>query len=144
LQAIRLARWAGIRTLREPLVLILHIGYGFLPLGFAFAALASALLVPVTAAIHAWTVGAFGTMTLAVMTRATLGHTGHALAASPATRLIYVAVVLAAVARIWAALQPTWMEILLHVAALAWASAFLGFAMVYGPMLCRERVREAR
>jgi uncharacterized protein involved in response to NO len=144
LQAVRLLRWAGIRTWREPLVVILHIGYGFVPLGFVFAALASSGLLPATAGIHAWTVGAFGTMTLAVMTRATLGHTGHALTALPATRLIYAAVLVAAVTRIWAALQPAWTEALLHMAALAWASAFLGFAVVYGPILCRPRMRKAR
>jgi uncharacterized protein involved in response to NO len=144
LQANRLLRWQGIRTWREPLVLVLHIGYGFVPLGFAFAALASAGLAPATAGFHAWTVGAFGIMTLAVMTRATLGHTGHVLKASPATRLIYAAVVLAAVTRIWAAFQPAWAQALLHVAAFAWAGAFLGFGIIYGPMLCRERVREAR
>jgi uncharacterized protein involved in response to NO len=143
LQAVRLLRWAGIRTFREPLVLILHIGYAFVPLGFAFAALAAADVVPATAGIHAWTAGAFGVMTLAVMTRATLGHTGRSLIASPATRLIYAAAVLAAVTRIWAALQPAWTEVLLHVAGFMWVAAFFGFAIVYGPMLCRERVREA-
>jgi uncharacterized protein involved in response to NO len=144
LQAVRLLRWAGTRTLREPLVLILHIGYSFVPLGLAFAALASAAIVPVTAAMHAWTVGAFGTMTLAVMTRATLGHTGRPMTASTSTQLIYAAVVVAAVTRIWAALQPAWLVVLLHFAALAWAGAFLGFGIVYGPMLCRPRIREAR
>ena len=144
LQAVRLLRWAGIRAMREPLVLILHIGYGFVPLGFALAALASAGVVPATTAIHAWTVGAFGTMTLAVMTRATLGHTGRSLSASPATQLIYAAVLLAAAARIWAALQPASMEVLLHVAAFAWAAAFLGFGIIYGPMLCQQRIREAQ
>jgi uncharacterized protein involved in response to NO len=141
LQAIRLLRWAGIRTWREPLVLVLHIGYAFVPVGFAFVSLTSAGIVPATAGIHAWTVGAFGMMTMAVMTRATLGHTGRTLTASAETRLIYAAVLLAAVTRIWVALQPAWTEVLLHVAALAWASAFLGFVIVYGPMLCRERLR---
>jgi uncharacterized protein involved in response to NO len=139
LQAIRLVRWAGIRTAREPLLLVLHVGYGFVPLGFAFAALAAAGVVPATAGIHAWTVGAFGIMTLAVMTRATLGHTGRALTASWSTRLIYVAVAVAALARISAALEPAWSLPLLHVAAAAWAGAFFGFVIVYGPMLCRER-----
>jgi uncharacterized protein involved in response to NO len=139
LHAIRLSRWAGMRTWREPLVLILHVGYTFVPLGFALLALASAAIVSASAGIHAWTAGAFGTMTLAVMTRATLGHTGRALTASSATRLIYIAVLVAAITRIWLALQPAWTEMLLHVAAFAWAAAFLGFAVVYGPMLCQER-----
>jgi uncharacterized protein involved in response to NO len=139
LQAARLLRWAGDRTLREPLLAVLHVGFAFVPAGYALLALAAAGAVPATAGIHAWTAGAFGVMTIAVMTRATLGHTGHALIASPATRVIYAAAVLAAVLRIWAALAPGWSEILLHLAALAWAAAFLGMALVYGPMVCRER-----
>jgi uncharacterized protein involved in response to NO len=139
LQAARLLRWAGDRTLREPLLAVLHAGFAFVPAGFALLALAAVGSVPATAGIHAWTAGAFGVMTLAVMTRATLGHTGHALIASPATRLIYAAAVLAAAFRIWAAFQPGASEILLHLAAAAWAAAFLGMALVYGPIMCLER-----
>jgi uncharacterized protein involved in response to NO len=109
------------------------------PLGFALLALAAVGGIPATAGIHAWTVGAFGVMTLAVMTRATLGHTGHDLTASAATQLIYAGAVVAALARIWAALQPAWSMLLLHVAAIAWVAAFAGMALVYGPMLCRRR-----
>lgn len=139
LQTARLLRWAGERTLREPLLAILHAGFAFVPLGFALLAMAAAGVVPATAGIHAWTAGAFGVMTLAVMTRATLGHTGHALTASPSTQAIYAAAVLAAIFRICAALRPEWSEILLHLAAIAWGAAFLGMAFVYGPMLCRAR-----
>jgi uncharacterized protein involved in response to NO len=78
-------------------------------------------------------------MTLAVMTRASLGHTGHDLTASAATRLIYVLIVIAACARIGAALVTPWSVPLLELAAFAWAGAFLGFAIVYGPLLCRRR-----
>jgi uncharacterized protein involved in response to NO len=139
LQAARLLRWAGERTLREPLLTVLHVGFAFVPLGYALLALAAAGSIPATAGIHAWTAGAFGVMTLAVMTRATLGHTGHELTASRATQFIYAAAILAAVSRICAALQPAWSEPLLHVAAVAWATAFLGMAAVYGPMLWRKR-----
>lgn len=139
LQAARLLRWAGDRTFREPLLTVLHVGFAFVPLGYALLALAAAGIIPATAGIHAWTAGAFGIMTLAVMTRATLGHTGHELTASPATQFIYAAAILAAVSRIWAALQPGWSEPLLHLAAFAWGVAFLGMALVYGPMLCRRR-----
>ena len=91
LQCARLARWAGDRTTRERLVLILHLGYAFIPIGFLLPALAALDLVPAAAGIHAWAGGAVGTMTLAVMTRASLGHTGHALVASRATQAIYAA-----------------------------------------------------
>jgi uncharacterized protein involved in response to NO len=140
LQAARLLRWAGDRTLREPLLAVLHVGFAFVPVGYALLALAAAGVIPATAGIHAWTAGAFGIMTLAVMTRATLGHTGHELTASAATQFIYAAAILAAVSRIWAGLQPERSELLLHLAAFAWVVAFLGMALVYGPKLCRRRI----
>jgi uncharacterized protein involved in response to NO len=138
LQVARLARWAGDRTAGEPLVLILHVGYAFVPIGFLALAAAAFNLIPASAGIHAWTAGAIGTMTLAVMTRASLGHTGHDLAASAVTQLIYALVVAAALARIGLALAPAWSGPLLELAALAWAGAFLGFAIGYGPLLWRR------
>ena len=137
LQAIRLARWAGDRTLSDRLVLALHVGYGFIPLGLFLIGLASMRpdLISPSAGVHAWMVGAVGTMTMAVMTRATLGHTGRPLAASRATEALYALVVIAALARV--ASSFAYPELLLHVAAFAWFGAFGGFALVYGPMLLR-------
>jgi uncharacterized protein involved in response to NO len=139
LQATRLARWAGERTIRDRLVLVLHLGYAFVPLGFLLAGAAAFDLVVPAAGIHALA-GAIGIMTLAVMTRASLGHTGHPLAASFATQAIYAAVIVAALARICAALHPAWSVALLHVAAFAWAAAFIGFSAMFGPLLVAERV----
>ena len=145
LQAARLARWAGDRTFRDRLVLILHVGYGFVPLGFLLSSAAALDLVAPGAAVHAWTVGAAGTMMLAVMTRASLGHTGHPLAASVATQAIYAAVVVAALARICASLAPAWSEPLLEFTVLAWCAAFFGFAVSFGPLLVgKNRAATAR
>lgn len=141
LHLVRLARWAGDRTLRERLLTILHVGYAFLPLGFLLQALAVAGLLPPSAGIHAWMGGAAGTMTLAVMTRASLGHTGQALTASPATQAIYAAIIVAALARICAVVSPAHGDALLHVAAFAWGAAFLGFAVAFGPLLAGSRRR---
>jgi uncharacterized protein involved in response to NO len=74
-------------------------------------------------------------MTLAVMTRASLGHTGQALRAGKGTLVIYGAVLLAALARIAAALAPQWSFVLLHVAGFAWSVGFLGFIIAYGRAL---------
>jgi uncharacterized protein involved in response to NO len=139
LQVFRLGRWAGDRTVRDPLVLILHVAYAFVPLGFVLVSLASFGMIPRSAGMHAWMTGAVGTMTLAVMTRASLGHTGHELAAKVGTRIIYAAVVLAALARVSASLYPLWAIPLIHVATLAWIVAFGGFAILYGPILFRAR-----
>jgi len=137
LHIARLARWAGDRTFGDRLVLALHVGYSFVPLGFLLTAMSSLRpdLLPASAGAHAWTVGAVGMMTLAVMTRATLGHTGRMLAASRGTEAIYACVIIAAIARVGASLGHT--ELLLHVAGLAWIAAFLGFVVLYGPMLAR-------
>ena len=141
LHLVRLSRWAGERTFRERLLLVLHVGYFFVPLGFVFNAAAAFGLVLPSAGIHAWMVGGAGIMTLAVMTRATLGHTGQPLTASYATQGIYLAIVIAAIARTCAALHPQQSEILLHIAAFAWVIAFLGYALVFGPLLLGLRGR---
>ncbi|MCC6777898.1 MAG: NnrS family protein [Hyphomicrobiales bacterium] len=135
LHLVRLARWAGDRTLADRLVLVLHVAYAFVPLGFLL--LGAAMLWPQaiaeSAGIHAWTAGAAGMMTLAVMTRASLGHTGRPLIATPATQAIYLCGFLAVCLRLLAALGG-WPS-LLHVAGLAWVATFLGYAAVYGPLL---------
>jgi uncharacterized protein involved in response to NO len=139
LNIARLARWAGDRTWSDRLVLILHVGYAFVPLGFLLASAGALDVVVTSAGVHAWTVGAAGTMTLAVMSRASLGHTGNALTASAMTQAIYAAVVIAALARICASLEPGWSNALLHVTVLAWCVAFFGFALSFGPMLWGSR-----
>jgi uncharacterized protein involved in response to NO len=86
----------------EPLLLVLHLGYAFVPLGSLLGAMSmlEPALLTGTAALHAWTVGAVGLMTLGVMSRSTRGHTGHVLTASPITVSSYVAIIVAALLRI--------------------------------------------
>ncbi|KAB2917410.1 MAG: NnrS family protein [Hyphomicrobiaceae bacterium] len=141
LHLVRQARWAPHRTLREPLVAILHAAYFFVPLGYILtgAAELSHGHIAASAGIHAWTTGAIGTMTLAVMTRASLGHTGRPLAATRTTIAIYGAVLLAALLRIASALAPHLTLLLLPAAGIAWIVAFAAFAAAYGPMLLRRR-----
>lgn len=139
LHVVRLARWAGYRTVSDRLVLILHVAYAFVPVGFFLTALSAVDLVAPGAGIHAWTGGAIGSMTIAVMTRASLGHTGQALSASIATQVVYASIVVAALARVCAALDPTYSIPLLMIAGVAWAGAFLGFALAYAPLLCSAR-----
>ena len=118
-------------------MLVLHAGFFFAALGFLFAAAHAfrADSIPSAVGVHVWAVGAIGTMTLAMMTRATLGHTGRELIASNATQVIYLAVVAAMLARVTMEFLPTLMLPLMYAAAIAWISAFVGFIIVYGPML---------
>lgn len=136
----RLARWSGHRTTAEPLVLVLHTAFSFVPIGFGLVALSvfSPSLMAGSGAVHAWTVGAIGLMTLAVMTRASLGHTGQPLMASPKTTALYCAVAIAALTRIGVAFG-FWTDTLLGISATAWVLGFGGFVVAYGPALTRAR-----
>jgi uncharacterized protein involved in response to NO len=142
LHVVRLGRWAGDRTLADRLVLVLHIAYAFVPLGFFVIAgvIFWPQWVPLSAGIHVWTVGAIGTMTLAMMTRVSLGHTGQKLAAGAVTQAIYVAILVAVLARIAAAFPTGSASGLLHLAGAAWIIAFWAFAVSYGPALSRPRL----
>jgi uncharacterized protein involved in response to NO len=140
LQAVRLWRWVGWRTAGEKLVLVLHVAYLFVPVGFLLLAGVILGVLPLlpSAALHAWTVGAIGTMTLAVMTRASLGHTGRPLHATRAIQVIYLGAFVATVARIAMGMGRAEF-IFLHQAAVGWLVAFAGFALVYFPILTRPR-----
>ncbi len=142
-QAVRLARWGGLRTLRDPLVSILHIGYAWIPIGLLLLGLGAAGLVPQSAAVHALTAGAMATMILAVMTRATLGHTGRELRASGATIAVYVLVTVGAVLRVAAPLGYAEYTLAMQLSALVWGGALLMFLLFYGPILFRPRLGEA-
>ncbi len=138
LHTLRLARWKGWRTGAEPLVLVLHAGYAWVPVALLLMGLSALLpaIVPASAALHALTAGAMGTMTLAVMTRASLGHTGRARTADGWTSLIYLLVIAGAVVRTFAPiLLGTLQYPALGIAAALWSGAFALFAIRYGSML---------
>ena len=145
MQLVRLTRWGGLRAIRDPLVFILHVGYFWVPVGLLL--LGASLLgaaIPGSAAIHALTAGAMGTMILAVMTRATLGHTGRELRASGPTTAIYVLITAGALLRVAAPLQLLDYMQGMRISALAWGGAFLGFVIFYGPILFAPRPDEQR
>lgn len=137
----RLSRWAGDRTLREPLLLVLHAAYLFLPMGALTMAATIILPARVAPAVaqHLWMAGAIGMTTLAVMTRATLGHTGQPLVADRRTTLLYISLALAVAARVIAGLWPNAAPILLDFSGLAWVLAFGGFVVIYGPLLMQPK-----
>jgi uncharacterized protein involved in response to NO len=139
LQLVRLWRWRGLATLEEPLLLVLHLAYLFIPLGLLGAVLETAGWLSNASILHIFTVGVIGAMTLAVMTRATRGHTGRKLAASTVTSLSYLALLLAAVLRPFAELLPTHYHLLLEAAGACWIVAFALFVCEYGVMLVRPR-----
>lgn len=137
LHAWRMVGWRSLETRRAPILWVLHLGYAWLVAGLALkaAALLGGLL-PETAAIHALTAGAVGTMTVAVMSRAALGHSGRPLVASRMTVAAYGLVTLAAVLRVAAgALVGPHYATLVGAAGVAWILGFAAFLFAYGPLL---------
>lgn len=140
LHLARLLRWQGHRTLNEPLVWVLHVAYTFIPFGAFALGLDQLAGSPGTAgAQHLWMAGAVGAMTLAVMTRATLGHTGQKLTADRITVVVYMCLFGAALARLWASLWPE----MSYVSGILWLMAFAGFVVAYGPALLWSRPEKA-
>src|SRR5690606_37143543 len=136
----RLMRWRGLATVREPILFVLHVGYGWLAVGLALLGLSAlAPAIPQTAALHGLTAGAIGTMTLAVMTRASLGHTGRAIVADRSVVAMYVMVSAGAALRVAAPFTDDWYTMTLAAGGALWSAAFLLFAVRYAPVLWRRR-----
>lgn len=139
LHLARMLRWRGWETAGEKLVLVLHLGYGFVPLGFTALAAAQMGWFEPTAALHLMTVGAIGVMTLAIMTRATRGHTGLPLTASRITVASYAALIGAALIRPLAGIWPDAAIELLSLTGFCWMLAFALYVIEYGPVLLTRR-----
>ncbi len=141
LHLARLFRWRGWKTVAEPLVAILHIAYGWLVL--AFLALGAAIvrpdLITPSLALHVLTAGAIGQLTMAVMTRASLGHCGRALEASLGTIAIYALIFIGAALRLIGPVTPLDYSLVMTVSGAVWISGFALFAILYGPMLFTPR-----
>ncbi|HWG29595.1 MAG TPA: NnrS family protein, partial [Steroidobacteraceae bacterium] len=142
IHACRLAQWRGLRTLRAPIVWVLHAGYLWLAIGFALKAIALLTGLPFAAFyLHAFTIGAATTMIMAVMTRASLGHTGRPLVVARPTACAYGLLTAATAVRVFG---PAWLPLLYSsvvlLAATLWTAAFVLFLAVYAPILFSPRV----
>lgn len=142
LACARAIHWATRHTLRVPLLWILHVGYLWLPIGLLLRAL-PALGVPLwgSLATHALTAGAIGALTLGMMARVALGHSGRTLAASPAMAWAFLAITLSAVVRVFVPLLALrWHASALIVAGALWTLAFSLYLVVYMPILTSPRI----
>jgi uncharacterized protein involved in response to NO len=137
---LRLLRWRGASTRAEPLLFVLHLGYAWVAFGLLLMGANGIFsFMDSTATLHALTAGAIGTMTLAVMTRATRGHTGRPLVADRGTVAIYVAITLAALLRVLAPFTGDYYFVALATAAAMWSTAYGLFAFLYFAMLTGPR-----
>jgi uncharacterized protein involved in response to NO len=141
LLALRMRYWATAKTFEQPILWVLHLAHAWLAVGFACRGLAGLTdVMPVSTALHALTIGAIGTMVLAVMTRASLGHTGRPLVVHRSITAAYVLVSLAAIVRIAAPLAGAEdYGNLVITAGLLWVAAFAIFSVVYWPILTGPR-----
>lgn len=137
---LRLLRWRGARVRVEPLLFVLHLGYAWVAFGLLLMGANGIFsFMDSTATLHALTAGAIGTMTLAVMTRATRGHTGRPLVADRGTAAIYAAITLAALLRVLAPFTGDYYFVALALAAAMWSLAYGLFALLYFGMLTGPR-----
>ncbi|WP_150048780.1 MULTISPECIES: NnrS family protein [Methylomonas] len=138
---LRVADWYDRRIWYVPLLWVLYIGYAWVIVGFGLMALSAFSWVPSVLALHAFTVGGIGILTLGMMARVALGHTGRALKASNVIALAFVVINLAALFRVLLpALFPAWYPGFLVASAYCWLAAFSLFAVHYGPILSAPRV----
>jgi uncharacterized protein involved in response to NO len=141
-QIFRLSQWQGWRTLRIPLLWVLHLGYAWLALGLLLKGTWLLFSVPLAQNwIHALTIGAFSTMILAVMSRASLGHSGRPLVAPKPVALAYGLLSAAAAVRVFCpVLVPDHSDIAIIVAGLLWIGTFTLFLWVYAPIFVTPRL----
>jgi len=137
----RLAGWYTPRYWRVPLLWVLHLGYGWIILGFYLKAGTALGLVPPQFTIHAFTVGGIGVLTLGMMARVSLGHTGRPLKVGAAMTTAFVLINLAAVGRgLLPPFFPQFFSQLIVASGAFWIAAFTIFIIVYTPILIQPRV----
>jgi uncharacterized protein involved in response to NO len=138
---VRVSGWYVQRIWYVPLLWVLYLGYGWIMLGFVFVALSSLSLVPPSLAIHAFTVGGIGMLTLGMMARVSLGHTGRVMKASNTIAIAFALINVAAIFRVlMPALLPDWYSSFLVVSTYSWLAAFSLFIFIYTPILSTARI----
>jgi uncharacterized protein involved in response to NO len=137
----RVAGWYVQRIWYVPLLWILYAGYGWIILGFILTALSAYTWVLPSLALHAFTIGGIGVLTLGMMARVSLGHTGRALKVSNAMAIGFVLINLAVLLRVLLPIAlPNWYSILIYGSTLSWLAAFSLFMFVYAPILTSPRI----
>jgi uncharacterized protein involved in response to NO len=140
-QLARWALWQPWKTLRTPIVWVLHAAYLWIPVHLLLRAMAVGGLVTPSAASHALTVGAIGGMVIGMMTRTARGHTGRPLKADRWEVACYVMVLLAAVTRVIPPLAvPEHTVNAILCSAALWSAAFGIYTVRYWPILTRARL----
>lgn len=138
---LRVANWYDRRVLYVPLLGVLYAGYGWIIIGFILTALTAYGWVAGNLSLHAFTVGGIGILTLGMMARVSLGHTGRALRVSNSMALAFILLNLAGLCRVIIPIAlPAWYNVFIALSTLCWLAAFSLFVLVYLPILTSPRI----
>lgn len=136
----RLLGWYVQKIWYVPLLWVLYVGYGWIILGFGLTIFSAYELIAASLALHAFTIGGIGVLTLGMMARVSLGHTGRALRVSNAMAISFVFINMAALCRVLLpVVLPGWYNLLVYISTFAWLAAFSLFVFVYSPILTSVR-----
>ncbi len=139
--SLRVNNWFVFRIWYVPLLWVLYIGYAWIILGFVLTGLSAYQIIPSTLALHAFTMGGIGVITLGMMARVSLGHTGRALKVSKAMALAFALLNIGALIRVIApTLFPDGYADIIYASTIFWLAAFSLFAFVYSPILSSARI----
>lgn len=142
----RMAPWGWRASFFNPMLWVLHLGHFWLALAFLLrGALALGVEMAPSIPDHALTVGAIGGLTLGMMARSGLGHSGRRIIAGPWLTASFVAINVAAWARTLAPLAvPAHFQHALVVSSVAWTIAFATFLVVMAPVAAKPRADAVR
>lgn len=140
IHTLRLRHYHTRRIVNDPMVWILHVGYGWVIIGLLFMGLAALGILPFSIALHALTAGAIGSMTIGMMCRVALGHTGREKIATKATTLSFILMQGAVILRVFGPVFfPDYSTLWMSISALLWASCFGIYVLIYTPILWKPR-----
>ena len=143
IHVLRLRRYHTLRILNDPMVWILHVGYSWVILGLFLTGLAALGFLPFSIALHAFTAGAIGSMTLGMMCRVTLGHTGRDKIATSLTKLSFFMMQGAAIMRVFGLMiAPDYSIEWIIGSATLWILCFALYILIYAPMLWKPDLDE--
>ena len=138
--SLRISTWYVHRIWYLPLLWVLFVGYAWIIVGFFLTALSAYQIILPSLALHAFTIGGIGLLTLGMMARVSLGHTGRALKVSNGIVLAFVLINIATLFRvIMPFLMPSWYANVVYLSTLCWLAAFSLFILIYSPILTTAR-----
>lgn len=141
LHLIRLFRWQGLKTWKDPFISVLHVGYAWISLSFILLGISNLTeMLVFGSGIHGFTIGGFSLLIVAVGSRAALGHTGRALKIGNSMKLAYLLIILAAVFRVSATHIMGYREMII-ISAICWVSGLAHFLICYWPVLTKPALK---